>query len=94
MFVSVDRAADAILLAVNAALLGLGQMAVVRCHIFLLAFLYASFALFEIGGLLRRKLAIFHAFANALLLTGLTTIHLIDAGVLGIDDSRTGARSG
>jgi len=94
MFVSVDRAADAVLLAVDTALFSLRHVAIVLGHVFLLAFLYAGFALFEIGGLLRRKLAIFNAFANALLLTGFATIHLIDARVLGIDDSGTGARSG
>ena len=54
MLILVDRLADTVLLTVDAALLGLGEMAVVLRHIFLFAVLDAGFTLFEVGGLLRR----------------------------------------
>ena len=46
MLIFVDRVADPILLAVDAFLLGLGEVAVVRRHIFLFAILDARLTLF------------------------------------------------
>lgn len=45
VLVCIDALADAILLTVNPVLFRLGKMAVVRCHIFLLALLHTGFAL-------------------------------------------------
>ena len=45
VLVFIDALADAILLPVNPVLFRLGKMAVVPCHIFLLALLHAGFAL-------------------------------------------------
>jgi len=57
VLVFIDALADAVLLAVDSALLTLGKVAVVRRHIFLFAVLNAGFALFEVRGLLRVQLS-------------------------------------
>ena len=87
MLVLVDAAADAVLLAIDAALLALGEMAVVFRHVRLFALLNARFALFKIGRFLRSQRAVFHAIANALLLVFLTLVDFIDARMTRIDNA-------
>ena len=91
MLVFVDGVADAILLAIDAVLLGLGEMTVVRRHIFLFAVLNIRLTLFEIGGLLRAQLAALDAIADALLLVFFATVDLVHARMAGIDDAGAGA---
>ena len=93
MLVFVDRAADAVLLTVDAALLGLGQMAVVLRHVSFFAVLHCGFTLFQMGGLLGVQFAVGDSVANALLLACFATIDLIDARMAGIDDPGAGTGS-
>ena len=83
--------ADAVLLAIDSALLALGQMAVVLCHVFLFAILHTCFALFKIGRLLRSQFAALDAIGDALLLILFALVDFVDARMAGIDDSGTGA---
>jgi hypothetical protein len=92
VFVLVDRLADAVLLAVDASLLGLREMTVVRRHIFLFAVLDARLTLFEVGGLLRAQLAALDAIGNAPLLVFFALVDLIHTRMARINDARSGAR--
>jgi hypothetical protein len=93
VLVFVDGLADAILLPVQAILLGLGEMAIVLSHVCFLAILKIVLALFDIGRLLRVQGAILQAVSDAILLVLLALIDFIDARMTGIDNSRAGARS-
>lgn len=84
MLVSGDAAAHAIGLAIELALILLGEMAVVLGHIFLFVVLQALFASFEVCGLPGRELAALHAIGDAGLLTGFAAVDLIDPWMSGI----------
>ena len=94
MLVFVDALADAVLLAVDAALLSFGQVAVVFRHVTLLAILNRGLAIFEIRGLASVELAVFHAITDALLLIFFAVVDFIHTRVTGIDDAGTCARGG
>jgi len=68
VLIFVDALADPVLLAIDPALLGLGQMAAVLRHISLFAVLHVGFTLFQIGRLMRVQFSVLDAIANALLL--------------------------
>ena len=91
MLVFVNRLADAVFAVIQVALLGLGEMAIVLRHVFLLGLLQIGFAVLEICTLLRIQLAVFDAISDALLLASFATIDLIDARMARIDHARAGA---
>src|ERR1700682_2872358 len=93
MLVLIDALADPVLLAIDPFPLGLGEMAVVLCHVFLFAVLHTGLALLEVGRLLRIQFPALDAVANALLLLCLAAIHLIHARMAGIDNARARSRS-
>jgi hypothetical protein len=84
--------ADPVLLTIDPSLLGLREMAVVLCHVFLFTVLHTGLALLEVGRLLRVQLPALDAVANALLLVFFTAVHLIDARMAGIDNARARTR--
>jgi hypothetical protein len=88
-----DTAADAVLLAVDALLLGLGQVTIVRGHVGFLAILNRRLALLEIRGLLRAQSSICHAIPNALLLVAFATVYLVYPRMSGINHAGSRARS-
>jgi hypothetical protein len=90
-FVTSDGAADAVLPAVQPALLGLSQVAVVFGHIRFLAVLQSGFAGFQTGRLPWLKRAIFHPIGDTPLLTGFPPIDLIHAWMTRIYDASAGA---
>src|SRR4029077_6785645 len=94
VFVFVDAAADAILLAIDPLLFGLSQVTVVRGHVFLLTVLHAGLALLQIAGLFRAQGAIVDAVGDAILLASFAAVYLINPGVARIDNARSSARGG
>ena len=92
MLVLVNGLADAVLLPVDALLLGLREMAVVRCHVFLFAVLHTGLTLFEVRSLLRTQLVVGNAIGNSPLLVRFALIDLVYARMAGIDNSGSGAR--
>jgi len=94
VLVPVDAPTDPILLPINSVLLGLGQVAIVRRHVPLLAVLHAGFALLQIAGFFRSQGAVLDAVGDAVLLVGFAAVYLIHAGMARIDDARSGTRSG
>ena len=93
MLVLIDALADPVLLAIDSPLLALGEMAVVRRHVFLFTVLHASLALLQVGRLLRVQFPALDAVANALLLPFLTAVHLIHPRMARIDNARPRTRS-
>lgn len=93
MLVFVNGLADAVLLTIDASLLGFGEMPVVRRHVFLLAVLHIRLSLFEVGGLLCAELSTLNAIGNALLLVLFALVNFIHTWVARIDNSGTSARS-
>ena len=84
--------ADAVLLAIDTALLCLCQVTVVLRHVSLFTVLDGGLALFEMGRLLRSQFSVGDAVSNALLLIRFPSIHLVDPRMSRIDNawSRTG----
>lgn len=78
---------------IQLSLILLREMTVVGSHIFLFVVLQTLFAALEMGSLSGRQFIVFHAIGDAILLVLFAPIDLIDAGMAGIDLSRTGARS-
>ena len=92
MLVLIDTLADSILLAIDPILFRLGEMTVVRRHVFFLAVFHAGFAVLQITGLFRAQGAVLDAVGDAILLVGFAAVYLIDAGMAGIDYTRSSAR--
>ncbi len=92
MLVFVDGLAHAVLSLVEVLLLSLGQMSVVRGHVFLFGLLNVRFAFFDTRSLSRRERAVLHAIGDSVLLVRLAAIDLVDARMTWIDLSRTSLR--
>lgn len=92
MFVRSNALAHVVGFMIELALIFLGQVTVVRGHIFLFVVLQALFAFFQVRRLPRRELSVFYAVGDVVLLVGLTRVYLIHAWMAGIDlpCSRTG----
>ena len=90
MLILIDTLADAILLPINPILFRLGEMTVVRRHVFFLAVLHVGFAVLQITGLFRAQGAVLDATGDAILLVRFTAVYLIHAGTARIDDARSG----
>ena len=75
MLVFINALADPVLPAIDSPLLALGEMAVVRRHVFLFTVLHASLALLQVGRLLRVQFPALDAVANALLLSALAAVY-------------------
>lgn len=93
MLVGSDALAHVVCLAIELALILLGEMAVVLGHIFLFVILQPLFAALEAGGLSGRQLSVLHAIGDPILLIGLASIDLIHARVPGINLTSAGAGS-
>ncbi len=91
VLVVIDALAHTVGLAVELALVLLGEVAVVLRHVLLLIVLEALFAAFETARLALGQLAALFALSDAGLLAGLATVDLIDARMTRIDLSRAGA---
>ena len=91
MLVPVDAPADVILALVQVLLLRLGQVSVVRRHVFLFRLLQAGFAVLQMAGFARAQGAVLDAVRDAILLPGFATVHLIHPGMARVDDARSGA---
>lgn len=91
-----DGAADAVLLTIQAALLGLGQVAVVLRHVPLFAVLQVGFPGLKTRSLPGIQGAVPHAIGNTPLLVTFAGVDFIHARMTGIDYTRAGAllRSG
>ena len=70
VLILIDALANAVLLPVNPILFRLGEVAIVRGHIFLLTVLHVGFSFLQIGGLLRSQGAVLNAVGDAILLLG------------------------
>jgi hypothetical protein len=94
VLVFVNALADAVLLAVDAILFRLGQVAVVFRHVFLLAILNRGFPLLEIRRLLRVQRSVLHPVGDTILLVLFALVDLVNARMAGINYTRARARSG
>lgn len=90
VLVARDAVADSIFLTIEPTLLGFGQMAIVRSHVFLFSVLEIALTLFQICSLLRTQLTAVDAVRDPSLLITLTPVHLVHAWMTGIDNTRTG----
>jgi len=91
MLVPMDTPADAILLPVKPALFRLGQVAVVRGHVFLFPRLQTGFAVLQVAGFFRTQGTVLDAVGDAILLPGFATVYLIHPGMTRVDNARSGA---
>jgi len=92
VLVFIDAPADAILAAIQMALFGLCQMAVVLRHVSLLLLLHAGVTALQIGSFLRTQRSVVDAVGDPLLLIRLASGHFIYARVTRIDDTWSSAR--
>src|SRR5689334_10207024 len=88
-----DAAADAILATVQLTLLCLGQVAIVLSLILLLGFLQAGLPVFQMAGFLRTQRSVLDTIGDAILLPIFAAVHLIHAGMAGVDGSGVGRAS-
>ena len=85
VLILVDLIAHVVGFFIELPLVLLCEVAVVFRHVSLFVILQALFALFEIGGLSRRQLAVLHTVGDAVLLVGFATVDLVDTRMAGID---------
>ena len=93
VLILIDAIAHAIGFAVELPLICLGQMAIVRSHVSFFVVLQALFALFEVGSLSGRQLAVLYTVGDAVLLVSFATVDLVDTWMAGIELVRTSAGS-
>ena len=85
MLIVVDALAHVIGFAVELALVGLGEMAVVLGHVFLFVVLQMLLTFFQVRGLPRGQLTVLNPVGNPVLLASFAAIDLVDPRVSGID---------
>jgi hypothetical protein len=92
VLVLMDAPADAIFSPIEPNLFRLGQVALVRGHVFLFPCLQAGFAVLQVAGFFRAQGAVLDAVGNAILLPGFATVYLIHPGMARIDNTRSSGR--
>ena len=93
MLVVVDVPAFVVFLAIQLALLGFRQVAVVRSHVLLFLPLNPILASLETRCLARRQFAVLDPVGNSILLAFFTVIDLVDPRMPRINHARAGAWS-
>ncbi len=91
VLVGSDAIAHVIGLAVELALVLLGEMTVIFRHVFLFVVLQTLFTVFQTRRLSGRELAVLNAVGDAVLLTGLAAVDLVHARMTRIDLPRSGS---